>query len=64
MSYVWSGDVGLVLVRTSRTKAHIRTRREGVTQYCPEIADDDMGQTLGPVTLEENRHAAIEFKEA
>jgi hypothetical protein len=43
----WLGDVGPVLVRTLRAKAQCRSRREGVIQYCPEIADDDMGQGLG-----------------
>jgi hypothetical protein len=50
MSSFWSGDVGPVLVRTLRAKAESRTKREGGVswpQYCPEIADDNMGQALG-----------------
>lgn len=47
MSSFWSGDVGPVLVRTLRAEAQSRTKREGVTQYCPEIADEDRGRHLG-----------------
>jgi hypothetical protein len=73
MSSFWSGNVGPVLVRTLRATAQSRTRREGVTQYCPEIADDDMGQALGRscpsnighlCPIEEKRHSSIEINGA
>src|SRR6267154_2555115 len=67
-SSFWSDDVGPVLVRTLRAKAQSHTRREGVTQYCPEIADDDDMGHLGGLAQPrlgkdlKNRHSSIELE--